>query len=619
MAQTNFRSLQNQHDALLKKQQDLSEVSQPEFLKEVKDYIEEAKRGGSYVAASRERDQLRANLRYWANYIYSIEKTFPDTDLAPAAVQSRSPLATIGGLIGIVLALLLLAGFFLNAQGRFHPTPATEAPVDTLTAVMIDASPTFPAISATESPTAASVFEGPEVVLTSPQNGENVLPRVTFEGTYTNLSPQSTIHVLLIRNDRLYPIPESFPPLPGSTTGTWEIDAVLYRNPEELAQAETLVVVPGVCLDELCRETFATAVEKGAGLAIEELPSQFSFTLFRSSSRVVYRNAYQALLGIRLVYPKISEASPGQASYDLYSSNPDGTDERAITDFPGIDEKSPSLSPNGRQIVYVQVVRTTNVHSIHIMDSNGQNDHEIVSGGKNILENPQWSPDGDYISYALGDTSRSSDVTYWSIYTHNLDTGEEEIISGKPAPHILNRYHSWMPDPDAREIVFNSDTSLTLVSGILKVPIDALDETVVFYDAEPDEVQPNVSEVGDGYLLTFTIIDSQTFEHEIYAILDPDRELPLKGTRVKLIPISRRAGGRDYPMVEPGSNMIYYVNGGNIYKVAFRIEENKITPLPGTIADGEYYGDLVVKTGTISDNPSFDVQYMEAYFPIPSK
>ena len=615
MTQTNFRSLQDQHDLLLRKQQDLSEESEPEFIKGVKEYIEETKRGGSYVAASRERDQLRANLRYWANYIYSIEKTFPDTELAPSTVQDRSSLTTISGLIGIAIALLLLAGFFLNGLLNRNP-PATEPPVETETAT-IAATATLPDVPATEPPVSTAVSEEPDVVMTSPQNGQNVPPRITFQGAYTNLSAQSTIHVLLIRNDRLYPLQESFQP--GSTAGEWEINGTLYRNPDDLAQAETLVVVPGACLDDRCRETLAGDAATSAGLAIEELPSQFSFKLFQSSSRAVYRNAFEALLELRLVYPRVIEGSPGQSSYDLYSSKPDGTEERAITSLPGIDERFPSLSPNGRQIVYVQVVRVTNAHSIHIMDSNGENDREIINGGKNILENPQWSPDGDYIAYTLGDTSISSNTTYWSIHTFHLNNGQDEIISGKPAPHILNRYYSWMPDQTTREILLNADTSLTLDSGILKVPIDSPEGAVLFYDDEPDEVQPNVTEVGDGYLLTFTIIDKQTFEHEIYAILDPDRELPLKGTRVKLITISSRSGGRDHPMVEPDSNMIYYVNAGNIYKVTFRIEENKIIMLPGTIEDGEYFGDVVIRTGTISDNPSFDIQYMEAYYPIPSQ
>src|SRR5919197_5776333 len=94
MAPTTFRSLHDRHEALRQKQQNISEENQKDFSKEVKEYIEETKRGGSYISSTRERDQLRANLRYWANYIYTVEGTFPDTELAPASVQRKSLLVT---------------------------------------------------------------------------------------------------------------------------------------------------------------------------------------------------------------------------------------------------------------------------------------------------------------------------------------------------------------------------------------------------------------------------------------------------------------------------------------------------------------------------------------------
>src|SRR5258707_12133970 len=113
MSEVNFKSLQSSHESLLQKQQKASEENQQDFVKEVRTYIEQAKRGGSNNASTREREQIRANLRYWANYIYSIDKTFPDTDLAPSMVASK-PFsgAVVIALITLVL-VIAFAGIFL--------------------------------------------------------------------------------------------------------------------------------------------------------------------------------------------------------------------------------------------------------------------------------------------------------------------------------------------------------------------------------------------------------------------------------------------------------------------------------------------------------------------------
>jgi hypothetical protein len=70
--------------------------------------------------------------------------------------------------------------------------------------------------------------------------------------------------------------------------------------------------------------------------------------------------------------------------------------------------------------------------------------------------------------------------------------------------------------------------------------------------------------------------------------------------------------------LEPDANVIYFVRVGNIYRVRFIIVDNKVVPQIGQNGtDEEYYGDLVVRTGTTSDNPSFDVGLVNAYFPVP--
>ena len=46
------------------------------------------------ISAPRERDQLRAILRFWASYVYDMTGTYPDTTLRPRdADQARPPVS----------------------------------------------------------------------------------------------------------------------------------------------------------------------------------------------------------------------------------------------------------------------------------------------------------------------------------------------------------------------------------------------------------------------------------------------------------------------------------------------------------------------------------------------
>lgn len=626
MAPTTFRSLQDRHEALLQKQQNLSKENQQDFTKEVKEYIEEAKRGGSYISSNRERDQLRANLRYWANYIYSIDGIFPDTELAPSSVQSKPfPMASVVA-IAVLGLVLVFAGVRFLSSGRGSSTeptetpfsispslaPATEAPVPTQTSEPV---------LATETPVSLPI--GLDVVISSPAAGEKVAPVVAIKGIYTNLTSGSTIHIILIKDDLFFPLKNYYIVPEGSTEGNWEIDATLYQDPSELKQGERYMIAPAVCHDNDCLELLSNRDSLENGISADSLLPPDSLTLYRDASKLIYRNAYKPVQGMRLVYSKFDGNS-----YDLYTSNPDGSDEIQITNTDDIDEESPKLSPDGTKIVYERLIQSTNTHLIHIMDSNGQNDQEIRNGAdnllnlpdsewspnsRNVLELPDWSSDSKYISYALGNTSQPS-VTYWSIRVYDLSTGKDikTKISEKSGPHILHRYHSWFPD--SNDIVFN--TLIAGTSGLVRAPLNSLEAPSLFFDnpVQVDEVQPSIGKVDNGYILTYTVIDSKSFSHSIYAVLSSGGEVPPLGTPIRL---TRDPGGADYPILEPDSKTIYYVREGNIYKLEFSVEGGKIILSRGpNQEDGEYYGDLIVETGQVSENPSFDINNMDAYFPI---
>lgn len=77
-----YENLQAEHQRLLQRKD--AESSSPAFLQAVQDYIQYVKMEAAWVESPRDRSQLRANLRFWASYVFDNTGTYPDTTLLPA-------------------------------------------------------------------------------------------------------------------------------------------------------------------------------------------------------------------------------------------------------------------------------------------------------------------------------------------------------------------------------------------------------------------------------------------------------------------------------------------------------------------------------------------------------
>lgn len=79
---TTFQDLQAEHEALLKRHEASEDTEQ--FWTDVQHFIDHVRSAAPDISAPRERDQLRAILRFWASYVYDKTRTYPDTNLPPA-------------------------------------------------------------------------------------------------------------------------------------------------------------------------------------------------------------------------------------------------------------------------------------------------------------------------------------------------------------------------------------------------------------------------------------------------------------------------------------------------------------------------------------------------------
>ncbi len=192
---TKFDELQQIHQHLLDQMDQATD--KPAFTEDVRQYVARVCDEAVDVPAPRDRDQLRANLRYWGSYLYDATGTYPNTNMRPARLSESAgsagapipqpdapqpkPAAPTGSSAAtpampppvprfgwrtwlvLVIVVVLVGGMFLsnkNNSTTFNPTttnqpsavvqPTAVAPNQTLTVtwriVTTGPSPFFPAI-----------------------------------------------------------------------------------------------------------------------------------------------------------------------------------------------------------------------------------------------------------------------------------------------------------------------------------------------------------------------------------------------------------------------------------------------------------------------------------------
>lgn len=146
---------------------------------------------------------------------------------------------------------------------------------------------------------------------------------------------------------------------------------------------------------------------------------------------------------------KIAYGSKLDGDMQIYTMNPDGTDQRPLpTPAAGM---APSWSPDGTQVVFVSE-RSGN-SDIFVMDADGNNQQPIVTGDAwDYL--PSWSPNGAQITFT---STRGGDP---AIFVIPAGGGEPDQISGKG---LIADVASW--SPDSRNLVFHG--TATPKRGIL--------------------------------------------------------------------------------------------------------------------------------------------------------
>jgi len=508
-----FRDLQAKHAALLSRAQADEPVAN-----EVRLYVEEVRRASSQIALPRERDQLRANLRYWAGYIFEAEGTYPNVELAPALGDQparpwvRPLLAVFFTLlaIGVIYSIARLArgtGVVAATEGVTQSgtaltplAPTVTTPTVELTDLPLQPTNTTlptntPQPAATSTATPSPATPTPEVFaleLIAPADGQSVGPEVALNISYENLMPGHSIHVLLqsgLASGRVTPVQDYLLIPAGATTGVWS-PTVRLGEGAELEQPQDYRMRLVVATTDAARDFLEQAAQTGLD-DFEQLPD--GFLSLPQTTITLTRGAFREIKDIRLFYRRDLDDN-----YEFFIDSLEGGAAEQLTATQALLEWSGCLSPDGQQIAFAgQEIGPGGslIAGIWRMGSNGQNPVVLVQEPGATYERPAWSPDGRYVAYSAIVPGVTDDG--YQLFVFDTPTAASQRLETKLPS---SRFPSWKPD--SQTLVFSAYPASGGQLGLYEIGLDDNAVAPVKTGIGPDErTQPAVSP--DGQRIAF--------------------------------------------------------------------------------------------------------------------
>jgi len=140
--------------------------------------------------------------------------------------------------------------------------------------------------------------------------------------------------------------------------------------------------------------------------------------------------------GVAMEKGRIYFASNHSGNWELWAIKPDGTDLRQLTRTPE-DEHSPAVSPDGKQILFVDSRRM-----LWVMNGDGSNRVEIPLP-KGIYAQPAWAPNGQEIAFVKYTVTPSDQSEIWTMKKQGEKWRDPERVSAYPPMRL---YPSYSPD-----------------------------------------------------------------------------------------------------------------------------------------------------------------------------
>ncbi|HEX8459090.1 MAG TPA: S8 family serine peptidase [Pyrinomonadaceae bacterium] len=124
--------------------------------------------------------------------------------------------------------------------------------------------------------------------------------------------------------------------------------------------------------------------------------------------------------------------------WELYTMNPDGSEQTRLTYHDYSDDMWPEYSPDGTQIAFTSGRGDDLYYQVYVMNADGTNVRRVTNSRTGHSAESAWSPDGKQIAFR---TNR--DAGDWEIYVINVDGTNERRLTFSAGADIDP---AWSPD-----------------------------------------------------------------------------------------------------------------------------------------------------------------------------
>lgn len=192
----------------------------------------------------------------------------------------------------------------------------------------------------------------------------------------------------------------------------------------------------------------AIVFENGGWLWVMDLPSEKLTKISvqvpddRPATRAELRNVSEWIGGIDLS-PSAKRAVV-EARGELFTVPAEKGDARNLTNTPGVRERAPVWSPDGKWIAYLS--DRSGEFELHVIGADGKTaDRQVTKLGKGFRYQPVWSPDSKKLAFSDG-----ANNLFWA----DVATGKSTLV----AHDDQGEMHEYSWSGDSRWIVFTQQT-----------------------------------------------------------------------------------------------------------------------------------------------------------------